>query len=225
MDTIQKAEEVMRDSEAKIRDLISEAAAKQKYNDVKVLADLANRIAQLSPGNAIAEASSSYFGDVDPYELKELIGKSAKSAKTKKRNQPVAYSERPRKKPARRSSRPKPGYPKFVRDDDRLVKVGWSKKNKSEYEHRVPREAVLAFVRDLDEKVEEGEKFDIDGLFPVSDGSGGEVPGYQVYVVIAWLREADVIKKIGRDGYVVRDKSVLRGELDEQWNSLQPKSA
>ena len=73
--------------------------------------------------------------------------------------------------------------------------------------------------------MDEAKVFDIEGLLPVQDGAGEDIPGYQIYVVIAWLREAGVIEKKGRDGYVIRDKSVLSGELNDLWESLRARSA
>ena len=66
---------------------------------------------------------------------------------------------------------------------DRLVE-----KNREEYEHRVPRETVLVLLRHLVSSVEEARVFDIDGLFLIRNTTGEDVPGYQVYVVVAWPR-------------------------------------
>ncbi len=214
MDTIQSARQVILDAETYLRDLISKALAEQRYTDVREIAELADGVAKLLKSNNIQlSVSPPIESSGSNIHKKEML--SGNKARSPERIQPVS----------RRTQYIKKGYPKFVRDEDRLVKVGWSKKNKSEYEHRVPRETVLAFVRYLDHTVEEAKVFDIDGLFPISDGSGGEVPGYQVYVIVAWLREAGVIEKKGRDGYLIRDKSILRGDLDEQWKSLQSRSA
>jgi hypothetical protein len=221
MDTIEKARTVIRDAEASLRNLITEAAAQHRYDDVKTLAELASRVAQLverkSTELSVARPAPTDESPLDAEtqeQLRRVLGGSPSAYKT-------AHPRRKKK----RSPRPKGDYPKFVRDDDRLIKIGWSKKNKEEYEHRVPREAIVAFARHVDGKVDEGSKFDIESLLPVPDMSDGEVPGYQVYVVFAWLRTLGVVEKVGRDGYVIRDKSVLRGELDEQWNGLQTKSA
>ncbi len=216
MDTIQKARQVIADAEAALRDLISKALVEQRYSEVKEIAGLADKVARILQSGDIQLSTSPPPSPSDT-ALRSMV-QHVMDAPT------PSYSDKPAKRVRRRIPQVKKGYPRFVRDDDKLVKVGWSKKNKAEYEHRVPRETILTFVRHLDENVEESTKFDIDSLFPVSDGSGGEVPGYQIYVIIAWLREVDVIEKLGRDGYVIRDKSVLRGKLDEQWNAIHAKS-
>lgn len=224
MDTIQAAQNVIRDAEAALRDLISKALSEQRYGDVKQIADLADRVSQLLSSNGIhlsvaaapsraIETSATEGGAI----ARPPPAESRKIGAPPKRHKAAAKTNR--------RTRAMSGYPKFVRDEDRLVKIGWSKKNSREYEHRVPREAVLAFLHHLDGNVDEAKVFDIEGLLPVQDDAGEDIPGYQIYVVIAWLREAGVIEKKGRDGYVIRDKSVLSGELNDLWESLRARSA
>ena len=69
-----------------------------------------------------------------------------------------------------------------------------------------------------------GPMFDIEDLFPVSTMTGEQVPSYQIYVVVAWLRDADVIERKGRDGYVILEKSKLRGGFNELWETLQTRT-
>ena len=221
MDTIQAAKQVILDAEVSLRDLISTALANQKYGEVKEIAELADRVAQLITSNNIQLSVSIPAKVEEPPRPDYELTKQEPVPETRKLDLPPVVKARAVKK---RVVRRKPGYPKFVRDGDRLVKVGWSKKNKAEYEHRVPRDAVQGFLRHLDHMVEPAKVFEIESLFPVRDSSGEEVPGYQIYVIVAWLREAGVIEKKGRDGYLMRDKSVL-GETNELWNSLQPRTA
>ena len=109
----------------------------------------------------------------------------------------------------------------FLKDDSRLIKVGWSRKKKAEYLHRVPKEVVLAFAEHLEKSVSAQSLFEIESLFPVSTESSGDIPSYQIYVIVAWLREVGVIEKKGRDGYIIQEKSQLRGKFNELWDSLQ----
>jgi hypothetical protein len=101
----------------------------------------------------------------------------------------------------------------------------WSKKSKKEYEHRVPKEIVLTFVRHLGQTIPAGTVFDVEGLLPVQDLSGDEIPAYQVYVTLAWLRDAGVVEKKGRDGYVLREGSVVNGGIEDLWQSLPARSS
>ncbi|MCA9305050.1 MAG: hypothetical protein KDA16_00830 [Phycisphaerales bacterium] len=112
-------------------------------------------------------------------------------------------------------------YPRFERDDDKLVKVGWSKKHREEYEHRAPRDAVNAFVRHLGSAVSEGHLFIVENLMPVLGVNGDdEVPAYQVYLTLKWLQDVGAVEKKGRDGYVLRNGALSSSGIDEYWAAL-----
>lgn len=207
MDTIQEGRKLLRDAQAELRELIQKALGEQHYLAVKVLADFADGVAKLLQANGVAAAvAESPSRDTRPGDAGAAAVSDVRSA----------WQER--------SRTTKTKYPRFDRDNDRLVKVGWSKKSKKEYEHRVPKEAVISFVRHLGQSVSAGKLFDVEGLLPVLDASGNEVPAYQVYVTIAWLRDVGVLDKKGRDGYLLRDESVLNGSIDPLWSSLSTRS-
>ena len=124
-----------------------------------------------------------------------------------------------------RNASKKRDYPRFERDGDKLVKLGWSKKQKSQYEHRAPHAAVLAFGRHVANHFGEGEVFAMESLLPVPDESGEEVPGYQAYLTLAWLKHVGAVEKKGRDGYVLRDGSLADGGLDRLWDALEVRTA
>ena len=210
MDTIQKALEVIGQAETELRKLISEALSKQRYGDVREIAQLADRLAHLAP---------SYKTELSDYEP-ELIGAAEVAPREKV---PAKRSMTVRKRAPASIRGPKRTYPRFVRDGERLVKVGWSKKNRQEYEHRVPKPGVQAFVRHLATSVKPGRVFDIESLLPATDQAGVEVPGYQVYVVVAWLRAEALIEKKGRDGYVIDDTDGLEAKVEHLWSSLEAK--
>lgn len=209
MDTIQAGQRVLRNAESELRDLIQKALSEQHYPAVKVLADFADGVAKLLQANGIAAAS------VAPISSDRRVRATA-ATQTKNAASPPKQN---------RTSANKPKYPRFDRDDDRLVKVGWSKKSKKEYEHRVPKDVVISFVRHLGQNVGAGKVFDVEGLLPVQDASGDEIPAYQVYVTLAWLRDSGALEKKGRDGYVLRDGAIFSGSIDALWESLPARSA
>ena len=221
MNTIQKVNQIVGDAELALRKLITEALDAQEYSAVKKLADFADNLVQL--------ASASFDDGAPPDGLSNKQGgqKQAEAglplASNKMSKSSLGSSKNSLSSKKTRAKSASKAYPLFVRDGNRLVKIGWSKKNRREYEHRVPDLAVHVFLNYLAHSIKESEVFDIDSLFPVVDETGNEVPGYQVYVIIAWLRDIGIIEKIGRDGYVVRDKSKISGEVDNLWNSLQSK--
>lgn len=123
------------------------------------------------------------------------------------------------------SKGPKGDYPRFERDGDRLVKIGWSKKNKEAYEHRAPREAVDAFVRHLASHVAPGKVFAMEDVMPVPDpGTGVDLPAYQAYLVLAWLRHVGAVEKKGKDGYVLRNGMLTGGKFEVFWSDITPRS-
>lgn len=201
MGTIQEARGVLATAEGSLRQLMEQAMREQRYSDVAEVAGLAEGLARLlqAPGRSIqvepqAPVASRELADADSQVLERRpAGKGRKSE-----------------------------YPKFIREGDKLVKIGWSKKNKSSYEHKAPRAAVNAFARHLAGNVVEGKVFVVEDLFPIPDiANGGDLPSYQAYVTLAWLRHAGVIEKKGRNGYVLRRAVQDAAAIDEIWTSTQ----
>lgn len=204
MSTIQAARTLLRQAESSLRQLIEAALKDQRYVDVAEMAALADGLSRL----------------VDPTSTRAAPEARLASIPATSRSQAAATSAPKRSKSARKASTKRTGYPRFVREGDRLVKIGWSKKNKSEYEHRVPRSAVDAFLGKLTSAVKPGRVFEVEGLLPVTDQAGEEVPAYQVYVTLAWLREIGVIAKKGRDGYVIEDAEATKSGAQDRWQEL-----
>ena len=206
MGTVNEARQVLVVAEGRLRQLIERGVREQRYGEVAEIAGLAQGVAALLQGRAPVLSTS--FPVV--------------SAERRQRGGPgVAV---PSRESVARSG--KPGYPRFERDGDKLVKVGWSKKNKAAYEHRAPREAVVAFSRHLSRSVQEGKLFAVEDLLPVPDpATSGELPAYQVYLVLAWLRHVGAIDKRGRDGYVLRRSGLSDAILDEHWERLPVRPA
>ncbi len=57
-----------------------------------------------------------------------------------------------------------------------------------------------------------GGRITMDAVLPINDPEDGmEVPTYQIYVVVAWLRAEELIVQHGRQGYTVP----VTGSLDK----------
>lgn len=203
MSTIQAARTLLRQTESTLRQLIEAALRDQRYVDVAEMAALADGLSRL----------------VDPASARPVPEERHAPTPAESRSS-AAVSVPKRSKSSRKTSTKRTGYPRFVRDGERLVKIGWSKKNKSEYEHRVPRSAVDAFLGKLTSAVKPGRVFEVEGLLPVTDQAGEEVPAYQVYVTLAWLRNVGVVAKKGRDGYVIEDAEATKSGAQAQWQEL-----
>jgi hypothetical protein len=112
-------------------------------------------------------------------------------------------------------------YPRFARNGNDLVKIGWSKREGGEYRHRAPRSAVDLLVRAIEKEGTSSGRFTTDGLFPVIDPSdGSELPGYQGYLVLRWLREIGLISTAGRSEYIVEAEGSLQDAVEQAWEAL-----
>lgn len=115
----------------------------------------------------------------------------------------------------------RPAYPRFARRRDQLVKFGWSKREKSEYEHKAPRKVGSALARVAAEAGKDGRIFQINALLPLSDpADGSAIPDYQVYLVIAWWRNSGLLDQHGRQGYSIPKASQLHQAVESAWTSL-----
>jgi len=197
----EEANKVVVAAESSLRSLAEQALVERAYGAVAHIASLADSIRELSDrADAGAETPA-------PVRHNNTPNGSRASGRRRQRSKGTTGARR--------------GYPRFERDGDKLVKVGWSKKSREEYEHRAPRRAVEAFAQYLSSNVQAGETFLIEDLLPVSDGADGELPSYQVYLTLAWLRGLGAVKKLGREGYVLQGSMASNGGLEELWKQTE----
>jgi hypothetical protein len=105
-------------------------------------------------------------------------------------------------------------YPKFERSGERLYKLGWSAKDKSVYEHRVPLDVVREVCRRMSEKATSKKPFKMEKLMPFHLQNGSEVPGYQAYLVLKWLQHLGEVDRRGNEGYIFRDPAFTEVKVD-----------
>src|SRR5689334_22685209 len=103
MGTIRDASRVLAEAESSLRQLIEAGLKEQRYADVAEIAGLADGLSRLLNGRRVLNA---------PHET--AMPPSPAPAAT------------PKPKAATKS--PKSQYPRFERDGDKLIKIGWSKK-------------------------------------------------------------------------------------------------
>lgn len=200
MDIIHIAHTIIRDSESSLRELMQKALEQQKYSDVAEIARITDAVSKILAHSkaammSVAEQGTIQFskpaGALDPKQTKSISTLQKKTS-----------------------------YPKFIKDRERLIKVGWSKKNRREYEHRVPFSTAMYFARYMVESVEPGKLFQVDEILPVSDAEGHEIPSYQVYVTLAWLISTGIVEKKGRDGYFVAPGRLTIQSINDSWDNL-----
>jgi hypothetical protein len=192
--TIQRAE-------LEVRSLLAEAATLGDYEMVSRLSAIARQLSDLAE-----VAADKPLPVVDGHVPPTRIGGPSTAAMWES--------------PAPRRNSRKEGYPRFLRSRDTLVKVGWSKKEQSEYVHKAPKAGVDAVARRVMDLGQGGRMFTTDELLPVKLSAGGdELPSYQAYICLAWLRDIGVVEQHGREGYSA-PRDDLIGTVSRYWDSL-----
>ena len=202
--------DILRECEKRLRVLLQEAARKGDY---ECLLEATKWARELS---ALVEAASPHS---DPASIPEDTSGAAAVPRR------VTVAPEPLPPPTRMHARRKrkgrlTSYPKFGKQGNQLVKTGWSKKEKREYQHRAPKR-VAELLRDaLIEVGGAGRLLSTDDLFPLAEDDGTDVPTYQSYLCLAWFRQANLIAQKGRQGYSVPDPAGLPDRLAHAWDAL-----
>jgi hypothetical protein len=190
--------DILSRAQAELRSLIEQALSEGRYTDVAEIARIADRVAQLTSGNGQPSVGR-------PQALKSPESPAARHTLAL----PV------RRKGSSRS------FPRFERERDKLVKIAWSKKDRAEYEHKAPRHVVDLLIDAIRTRKGEGAKFDPPDVLPLKDSrTRREIPSYQSYLALAWLRHEGVITKYGRDGYALKPTAATQEHLTELWEGL-----
>jgi len=175
---MKQAHGILRDAEVRLCELIPRALAGRRDDEAGQLMELARLLA-----DARCSRAKSCSAKVDTSPGKRLKRKHHAKARKKRKASP---------------------YPKFFREGNAILKLGWSRKSGSEYGHRAPREAVLAVAARVAEVASRTRRFTVEDLGDVRMAEGdGPVSGCQVYLCIAWFRRAGLIVQHGRRGYTL----------------------
>jgi hypothetical protein len=205
----------LKDCESRLQEILAKAAAAGDYEAVVQLTDWARaiRIMQSDPTLLSLDLSGGkQKGTCSPNTSSN--GRSFVTTKIGK------IRNRNRSRVSRRSKRAQ--YPKFSRYKDELIKIGWSKKEKGEYQHKAPRKVVDALLSRVDQIGASGEVFTTDDLFPLRGHDHSYVPSYQAYLVLAWVKSLGLLSQHGRQGYTL-NVGALKPAVDKEWANL-PKS-
>jgi len=132
---------------------------------------------------------------------------------------PTDHQETLGSRPSTRSKSSKAiEYPKFEIDGDRLIKIGWSKREKAEYQHKAARDVALCTYLQLG-RDRPTDPFRMEEQFPIRMADGSDVPTYQSYLVLAWLRYIGSIEKVGKDSYRWVDVDIDEASFKRAWES------
>jgi hypothetical protein len=205
MSFVQQALKILGDTEASLRKLINRALAEQKYSDVALMARIADTIAHLRRGV-----------DLDP-----IASMDVRTLRRSSEGSPAEGTLPQRPQKLQRDPRQLTAeFPHFARDGDKLVKIGWSKRDERVYEHRAPREIVLLTIAAISTKVKSKDIFTMDQILPLKDGAENEVPSYQAYLALAWLRSLGLVQRKGKQGYALAKQTFDDTALQRLWNSV-----
>ena len=177
---------ILREAEVKLCGLIPKALAGRRDEEAGRLMELAR---------VLADARCSRAGSGSGARAGAAV--AAAGADTPRGPRP-ARKQRAKIGKKRKTS----PYPKFFREGDSLLKLGWSRKSKAEYEHRAPRKAVLAVAERIAEVASTKGRFTVEDIGDVRiDQREEPISGCQVYLCVAWFRRAGLVVQHGRRGY------------------------
>jgi len=197
-----RAVEVLLDAERRLVSLANEASESRDYDGATALLEAARRVKMVADNGVAASRLPSQ--------------PTAVSASTSETD---SGATRPVTRPARRPR--KSEYPKFLCDGDSLVKIGWSKAEKAEYEHKSPKRVVVAVGHALTAAGSKGRRFSMDKVLPLTDPEdSSELPTYQCYLSLAWMRHEGLVVQHGRQGYSLPKNSDLPSAIERIWTQL-----
>lgn len=172
----EKINKTLEKCERSIRELISTAAQEGDYEGVERATDIAVNLRNLKQQkNGIGNTNT---------KASETISKPKSQSSAK--------------------SRKKTDYPYFQVKQDTLIRFGWSKKEKREYSHKIPKSAFDGVIEAISKISKRGkEPYTAESIIELANQHPDQdIPSYQAYVVIGFLKEVGLLEQVGREGYI-----------------------
>jgi len=223
MDRLEQARELLREAETRLRAVLAETASTGDYETILQLTRWAQSIAAMASEGS--NSPSCFQGASCPNGGTIPVGFQGRAIARcdEARIPPSVKSATQRRHKASRKRLKSSPYPKFARWKDHLVKIGWSRRAKKEYQHKAPRRVVDCLISRLVEIAENSCMFTTEDLLPLRDPSDNtEIPTYQVYVCLAWLRHEGLIEQNGRQGYRIVQPIHFQEAVNRQWEAIPP---
>ena len=196
MNTLDRGSNLLQETEAKLRVLVSEAAASGDYASVVQIASWARAISELLNRKSIEKVSS----------VVAARGSTQNGAKNPKQASLAKRGQR--------------SYPLFFRQSDQVIRIAWSKSEKKEYRHKAAYAILKALAKSMAEKGTDGRVFATEQFLPVRDTQNSEVPNYQAYVGISLFKQAGLIDQHGRQGYSIPRMADFKDAVEAVWKKL-----
>ena len=197
------------EAEKSLVELSAEAARNRDYDQAAVILGLAREIRAMAARLEISRR----VPEVSANSAKQSGGLRQPAEQGKGRRSASAGSRR-----GRRSA-----YPQFFRDGESLLKVGFSKRD-AEYVHKAPDRVLFALVEVFAKTCGRSRRFTMEEVIPqVAAAAGYDVPSYQSYLCLSWLRSLGLVEQHGRQGYSVKKASELPQQVRARWEQLSPR--
>lgn len=195
------------DLENEARRELTAAAAEGRFDDLMLLTPIAKELADLATRWSNEDLTT---GTDDGLVSRRDASAKATGAAT------LPDGRRSRSRPKKAS------YPQFLRERNELVKLGWSRRDKEPYEHRVPSTAVDTVVSAVGAAGNAGHRFTVDDIIKsIKEATGSEqIPSYRVYAVVSWLKWAGMVLQHGRQGYTVVRPKTFSSSVETAWQAL-----
>jgi hypothetical protein len=200
MNLVSAATTAISEAESAIAGLVQQAVGARKFDEAKQLVDALAALALLKQGLQ-RDSDVSTRSEQAREALPDLVpAVSLDHASSSRRRQQAE------------------DFPRFHRSGDRLLKIGWSAKERTTYEQRVPRQIVMAVCALMAERIKSKKPFKMEKLLPIIDQDGNEVPSYQAYLVLKWLQHFGAVERRGRDGYVLGPAGLSLDTAGSLWS-------
>lgn len=213
MSRLEEAQGIIYRCEQELRGLVAAAASSGDYSEVLELTTLALKVGELRVSGATGRSNEAWQPDSG---RGLVVGTTAQVEDTGSERAGAGRQRRD----SRRAAAAARSYPTFLRAGDDLVKIGWSAKQRSEYQHRAPY-PLLVKVGEALSQVPKRKLVRIEDVQKLSSSTARDAaPLYQLYVVVAWFKEIGVLDQSGRQGYAVVDARNLSTTIEGAWLRL-----
>ncbi len=192
------AAKLLEECEKGLRRLVGAAATKGDYAEIVRLTSWAKIIGELAEdANRHRSIPTPPHGSVETYRtFVTPIGQETRQAVKPSKGRAKARSAKPS------------GYPKFFRRNRELIKIGWSKQERAEYQHKAQHAVLMQLVSKLAVVGAGGKIFTAEDVFPLGAEEGSPIPNYQAYLCLAWLRHEGLVDAHGRQGYALANAEI-----------------
>jgi hypothetical protein len=222
MDALEEATAVLRSAEQQLRSILVKSAEEGNYDHLPRIAEWAKFLSATLGGQPVTGLTAFQPKTILQHPPENGVHERAAGGVDSPPAVPTPKVITGRRKKGRRGKAAKDGYPQFVREGDSLVKIGWSKSEGKTYEHKAPRGVLRALVQALVRSGSGGARFTVEALLPLKEIAGGsDIPDYQTYLTLAWLRSAGLVIQHGRQGYSLPPGSDLERESERRWGELR----